>query len=221
VKNVIFIAPPAAGKGALSDYLISKYGYTHISSGELFRDKINLHSEEGKKIEQILKSGNLVDNKTTFQILKEKLTTLKKEEKFILDGVPRTLQQANNLDIILHDLNFSNYVVIYVQVEEEILKKRMLGRRICKNCKKTYNLHFEKFKPLQKDICDICGEKLINRVDDNEESFQKRYRIFLKNNESILDYYKTKNKLVLLTNNQEQNEDSLKELQRIVGAIVD
>lgn len=221
MKNVIFIAPPAAGKGALSDYLMNKYGYTHISTGELFREKIKQSTEEGKKLEQILKSGNLVDDETTFQLLKERMLKIKKDENFILDGIPRTFQQAKLLDIVLQDLGFSDYVVIYVQVEEEILKKRMLGRRICNNCKKTYNIYFEKFKPNQENICDICKENLINRTDDNEVSFQKRYQIFLQNNKDILDYYDNKKRLAIYQNNQEQSEDSLKELQRIVGAIVD
>jgi len=220
MKNVIFIAPPAAGKGTLSDFLEKKYGYVHISSGDLFREKIKEQDEEAKELEKILASGKLVDDNRLFSLIKNKLQK-EKEKKFVLDGVPRTLQQAKNLDIILHDLGFSDYIIIYIHVDEEILKKRMTGRRTCPKCKKIYNIYFEKFKPNKELICDQCEEILIQRSDDQEESFKIRYEIFKENSEPILNYYREQSRLYELDNSEEDHRQVLMKLQRIVGAIID
>jgi len=216
VKNIIFIAPPAAGKGTLSEFLVKEYGYQHISTGALFREKIKIQDEEAKELEKMIQAGHLIDDKRLFSLLQNKLKTLSKNENFILDGVPRTLQQAHILDIILRDLGFSDYIVIYVHMEKETLKKRMTGRRICSSCQSTYNIYFEKFKPHKENTCDICGNSLIQRVDDNEDSFNVRYTIFQNNNEPIIKYYQDQNRLWKLNNEDEDISRTLKELQRIV-----
>ncbi len=219
MKNVIFIAPPAAGKGTLSEFLEEKYGYFHISTGDLIRDKIKEQTEEGKLLEQTIQKGNLVDDETIFNLLEEKLKNLDKNHPFILDGIPRTLQQAHKLDIILRDLDFSDYLVIEINVEKEILQKRITGRRICPNCKSSYNVYFEEFKPQQESICDKCGHNLIIRSDDNESAFHIRYNTYLENNEPLLNYYKEQNKLYHVDN--VKTENAKEELQRIVGATSD
>lgn len=221
MKSIIFIAPPAAGKGTLSDFLEKNLGYTHISTGDLFRERIKVQDEFAKELEHIISTGNLIDDECTFSLLNEKLKIIDQKKPFILEGIPRTLQQARVLDIILRDLGFSDYVVVNVHVDEEILKKRMTGRRICKSCHSTYNVYFEKFKPHKEETCDKCGNKLSQRVDDHEESFKVRYEIFNKNNQPILDYYKEQNRLYQIDNSKEEHDEALKELQRIVGAFVD
>lgn len=221
MKNVIFIAPPAAGKGTLSKFLEDKYGYKHISTGDLFREKVKLQDEEGKEIERILASGQLVDDKRLFHILEEKLKTIKNTENFVLDGIPRTLSQAKVLDIILRDLGFSDYVVIEIQVLESILLKRVTGRRTCKKCKTTYNIYFEKFKPHKDLICDKCNNHLEERTDDTEASFKIRYDIFEKNNKPIIDYYEEQKRICKIDNSKEDHSETLKELARIVGAKFD
>lgn len=221
MKNVIFIAPPAAGKGTMSEFLVNNYNYNHISTGDLIREKIKLQDEEGKELERIIKSGQLVDDDRIFKLLEEKLSTMSKENHFILDGVPRTLQQAKKLDIILRDLGFSDYIVIYIHIDEEILMHRMTGRRICSHCQRTYNIYFEKFKPSKENTCNFCGHELIGRADDNEESFKVRYEIFNRHNEPLIAYYKEQNRFYEIDNSKEDPKETLNELQRIVGAIVD
>ena len=221
MKNIIFIAPPAAGKGTLSEYLEKKYGYIHISTGDLFREKIKEQDAEGKELESIIKSGQLIDDERAMRLVKEKLASLEPNQKFILDGVSRTLHQAHILDIILSDLGCSNYVVIYIDVDESILRKRITGRRNCPNCNRTYNIYFEEFKPSKENICNHCGSSLKERADDNEESFKVRYEIFKSNNEPILNYYKEQNRLEKLDNSNIDQTKTLKELERIVGAMVD
>ncbi len=221
MKNVIFIAPPAAGKGTLSDFLKEKYQYEHISTGDLIRDKIKQNDEEGQSLAKTIQAGHLVDDNMVFHLLEEKLSKIKQNKNFILDGIPRTLQQAMKLDIILRDLDFSDYIVIDVDVEENILKKRVTGRRICSNCKSAYNIYFEKFKPQQENLCDKCGHELEMRSDDNEETFKVRYETFKKNNEQIIEYYQNQGKLYVLDNSQEDQTNILNKLDRIVGAKVD
>lgn len=221
MKNVIFIASPAAGKGTLSKFLVENYQYIHISTGALFREKCQLADEEGQELKKILASGQLVDDERTTKILKEKLITLSKEHSFILDGYPRNINQAKALDFILKDLGFSDYVVIYLHINEEILKRRIIGRRICKNCQSTYNLYFDKFKPQKDNICDKCGYDLIGRAEDNEETFQVRYQIFLDNNEELIKFYQEQHRLFEIDNSNENHEETLWKLERIVGAKID
>ncbi len=219
MKSILFIAPPAAGKGTLSDYLKENYNYQHISTGEILRDKIEMQDEEGKEIEKIINSGNLVEDKILFKLLKKTLKKESKQRPFILDGIPRTLDQAKHLDIMLQELNFSNYIALYLQIDEKILEKRVMGRLVCSNCEKNYNNNFEKFKPQKEDTCDSCFSPLIKRGDDELSSFKRRYEIFKENNKEIIDYYKEQNRLFILDNSNEEIEEILKELQRIVGAL--
>lgn len=221
MNNVIFIAPPAAGKGTFSEYLVDKYHYTHISTGALFREKLAMKDEEAKELQEIISSGKLVDDERTFKLLKDRLNLLKPEESFILDGVPRSLKQAQKLDIILRDLNLSNYIVVFINASEDVLKKRITGRKICKTCDHSYNVYFDAFKPKQYGICDNCGTELITRPEDSEDAFKVRYDIFIENNKELLDFYRAKNRLFEIENIKEDRTEALKELERIVGAKLD
>lgn len=221
MKNVIFIAPPAAGKGTLSDYLETNLHYEHISTGELFREKVKENNEEAEVLKDIIASGKLVSDEILFHLLELRLQNLDKRKNFILEGLPRTLQQAENLDIILRDLGFSDYIVINIEIDELVLQKRMTGRRICPTCRSTYNIYFEKFKPHQELTCDKCASRLIERDDDTLESFQVRYQIFLEHITPIVEYYQEKNLIVGLNNTNENNDSVIKDLRRIVGAEID
>lgn len=221
MKNIIFIAPPVAGKGTFSDYLEKKYHYIHISMGDLIREKIKEKTLESQRLNDIIKSGQLLDDNIIFDLLRNKLKTLKKTDNFIMEGIPRNLHQAEILDIILHDFSFDNYLVVEITNDLEILKKRMIGRRICTNCGKIYNLYFDKYKPKNGDSCDVCSKKLIARNDDNEKSFKVRYDIFKKNFEPIKEYYHKDQRFKTIDNSSEDHTESLKELDRIVGAKFD
>ena len=118
MKNIIFIAPPAAGKGTQSDLLISKYGYEHISTGDLLRNEIKSGSDLGKELDSMMKSGSLISDEIVNKLLINALSNITKP--FILDGYPRTISQALKLDEILASLNKSVDVVVYLDVEEEL-----------------------------------------------------------------------------------------------------
>ena len=197
MKNIIFIAPPAAGKGTQSNMLKEKFGYNHISTGDMLREAINSGSEIGAEVKNIIDKGELVSDDLIIKLVKDKLTSLK-GKPFILDGFPRTLNQAKSLDEILTD----DYIVIYLDLAESEAINRITGRLTC-NCGKSYNVNIDKLKPKVDGICDNCGSILIKRDDDNVESFKVRFKTFLDNTDSILKYYEDKEKLIKIDVNKD------------------
>lgn len=197
MKNIIFIAPPAAGKGTQSNMLKEKFGYNHISTGDMLREAINSGSEIGAEVKNIIDKGELVSDDLIIKLVKDKLTSLK-GKPFILDGFPRTLNQAESLDKILTD----DYIVIYLDLDEREAINRITGRLTC-NCGKSYNVNIDKLKPKVDGICDNCGSILIKRDDDNVESFKVRFKTFLDNTDSILKYYEDKEKLIKIDVNKD------------------
>lgn len=191
MRNIIFIAPPAAGKGSVSDYLVKSFGYTHISTGDLLREEIKSGSELGKEIDELISSGNFVSDEVIIKMVSSKLDALK-DKLFILDGFPRTLVQAHKLDEMFENNDVSNVIAIYLDINIEEATKRVLGRMICPKCKKSYHKFNKEFVPKVENICDICGVELEHRSDDNEETFKARFDAYIKNTSPIIDFYRDK-----------------------------
>lgn len=212
MKNIIFLAPPVAGKGTFSNYLVQNFGYRQISTGNILREK----ATNDVKLAEYLKTGNLVDDETIIEIVSEKLQNHPKNIPFILDGVPRTLHQAKKLDIIMHGLNISNVVVVYIDVEKEILIDRVVGRMICPKCHRTYNINQNEFKPKVENVCDVCSINLEKRTDDTLESFMIRYNTFLERTYPIISYYREKGCLRVLENNQVDQTKSFEQLRSVM-----
>ncbi len=200
MKNIIFIAPPAAGKGTQSNILKEKYDYAHISTGDMLREAINSGSKLGMDVKNIIDKGELVSDEIIIKLVAEKLASLK-GKPFILDGFPRTLNQAIALEKIIDD----NYVTIYLDLSEEEAISRITGRLTC-SCGKSYNINIDSLKPKIVGICDACGSNLIKRDDDNVDAFKIRFKTFLDNTEALLDYYNSKNKLVKIDVNREVSD---------------
>ncbi len=193
MKNIIFLAPPAAGKGTFSNLLKDNYNYEHISTGDMLREEISKNTDLGQIVQEIMSAGKYVSDDIVIKLITQKLESIQ-GKSFILDGFPRTLNQAIVLDEILKNLKL-DYQVIYLNVTEEIAKKRIMGRITCE-CGKSYNLNEEKLQPKISGICDICGKSLVKRNDDNEEAFKVRYESYLEKTEPIKDYYQNKHKLI-------------------------
>ncbi len=200
MKNIIFIAPPAAGKGTQSNILKEKYDYAHISTGDMLREAINSGSKLGMDVKNIIDKGELVSDEIIIKLVAEKLASLK-GKPFILDGFPRTLNQAIALEKIIDD----NYVTIYLDLSEEEAISRITGRLTC-SCGKSYNINIDSLKPKIVGKCDACGSNLIKRDDDNVDAFKIRFKTFLDNTEALLDYYNSKNKLVKIDVNREVSD---------------
>ena len=212
MKNVIFIAPPAAGKGTQSELLVENYKYEHISTGDLLRNKQNDGSELGNQIKELLKTGKLIDDEIVTKLLKEKLVKI--NGNFILDGYPRNIKQANILNNLLSELDINDIAVIYLDVDEDTAMKRALGRITCPKCKRTYNKYNELTKPKNIGLCDDCNIELVGRSDDNEETFKIRFNEYINNTKPLLDYYKEKDLLYVMENKIDPNElfESIKEV---------
>ena len=208
MKNIIFIAPPAAGKGTQSTMLKEKFNYNHLSTGDMLREAIASGSEFGLMLKNIIDEGKLVSDDIMIDLIKDKLSNLG-GKPFILDGFPRTLNQA----IALESLLDKEYEVIYLDLNEEEAVSRILSRLTC-NCGKSYNLNVEALKPKIDGICDGCGSSLVKRGDDNADAFKVRYKSFIDNTKPLIDYYEEKNKLHKIDVNRNV-EDIFKDIMEV------
>lgn len=193
MKNVILIAPPAAGKGTLAKKLVDNFGYVQLSTGDMLREL----AKEDENLRDMMKTGKLIDDETVFKALKAKLNKLG-DTPYILDGFPRTVNQAVMYDELLHSINKDLGVVIYLDVDKEELKNRVTTRLVCPSCKASYSTRNESLFPKEKDLCDSCKVNLIKREDDSEEVFYSRYDEYLKKTSPLVDYYESKGLLVIV-----------------------
>ena len=215
MNNIIFIAPPAAGKGTQSDLLVKKYGYTHISTGDLLRSEVASGSELGNSLKEIMSSGSLVSDEIVTTLLRNKLSSL--EGSFILDGYPRTLEQAKTLSNLADELGIVLNTVIYLEMNETTAMHRALGRITCPKCKRGYNKFEELVKPKVENICDDCNVELESRSDDTEETFKVRFSTYVEKTSPVLDYYKNLGKLEVIDANIESDE-VFKIIEEMLGA---
>lgn len=210
--NLIFIAPPAAGKGTLSVMLKDKYGFNHISAGDVLREEVKSGSELGNELKTIMDQGLLIDNSMMKKLMQKKLESLDKTKGFIFDGYPRTIDQIDDYKDICNTLELDYGYGIYLYIDKDIALKRALGRVTCSNCKKGYNIYFEGFKPLKDGICDDCGSNLTARTDDNEEAFGKRYDTYLNETEAVIKVLDVEGRLVEFDGGKDANE-TFKEIE--------
>ena len=195
MKNIMFIAPPAAGKGTQAELVVEKYGIPHISTGDILRDISKEDSEIGKYVFETLANGELVKDEITYQLIEDRLGKDDCKNGFIIDGFPRNIAQAYEYDKILKHLGYEVGNVIFINVDKKTLEKRITGRRICENCKTIYNINDEKSSPKEESVCDNCGGKLYQRSDDNLEAFETRYNMYVEKTEPIIEYYREQNVL--------------------------
>lgn len=187
--KIIFIAPPAAGKGTQSNLLSNELKIEHISTGDLLREEIK---NGNKELQSIIESGNLVNDSMILSILSKKIINL---DSYILDGFPRTVNQAISLDELLKTKNEKIDYVIYLSLDKETARKRILGRVSCPKCGNVYNTMIDGMNSNTTMICDNCNSQLIRRIDDNEETLNKRYDTYIKETEPVIKYYKDKGDL--------------------------
>lgn len=212
MKNIILIAAPAAGKGTLSDLLVKKYDYLHISTGDLLREVSKETTELGQKIAKMLKNGELVTDEIVFELLENKLRQV--DKPYILDGFPRTINQAYKYDELIQKLNKDLGIVVVLNCDYEILKKRIVGRYLCKDCGSIYNTLTGVNTPKQEGICDNCGGDLYKRSDDNEESFKTRYETYLEKTKPLIDFYEKKGNLYYI--DSQTTDTMLKEIEDLL-----
>ena len=195
MKNIMFIAPPAAGKGTQAELVVEKYKIPHISTGDILREISKEDSEIGKYVFETLASGGLVKDEITYQLIEERLKKSDCKNGYIIDGFPRNIEQAYEYDKILKKLGYEIGNVILINIDKKTLEKRITGRRICEDCKTIYNINDENNSPKVESVCDNCGGKLYQRSDDNLESFETRYQTYQEKTEPSIDHYRKMNVL--------------------------
>ncbi len=211
MKNIIFIAPPAAGKGTQSKYLKERYNYKHISTGDLLRREIENKTELGFEISKTINSGNLVPNNLVTKVLDKEIKEAK--EPVVFDGYPRSIEQAKTLDEILKKYSLNIKAVIYLDVSKKEALKRTSSRLICNNCGKTYHKYNDQLKPKQDGICDNCLTKLSSRKDDTEKTFEKRYATFINETYPLIKYYQDK---LYIIKDPKDPEETFKKVEEII-----
>ena len=185
---ILLMGPPGAGKGTQAEKLIDAYQIPHISTGDMFRAAIKNGTELGKEAKSYIDAGGLVPDKVTIGIVREALAKPECAKGFIVDGFPRTLDQAAALDGILKDLGIKMTGVVNIAVPDQELVSRVTGRRICKKCGATYHVKFN--PPKVAGICDKCGGELYQRNDDKEETVKNRLVAYHNQTEPLIGYYK-------------------------------
>lgn len=217
MKSIIFIAPPAAGKGTQSKLVSEKYNIPHISTGDLLRSVIESGSDLGKNIKAEIDKGHFVSDELILELLKQRLSQDDCTNGYILDGFPRNLNQAKEYDKLLESLNKELGYVILLGLDKETAKKRIVGRLSCKNCGTVYNELIEDTMPKNIGMCDKCNIELSKRNDDNEETFEERFDTYLKQTEPLINYYENKGCLYRV-NSGVRKERIFEEIVRIIGS---
>ncbi len=186
--KIILMGPPGAGKGTHAKWMAKDYSIPHISTGDMFREAIASGSELGNKIKDVIDSGNLVSDELTCQLVKERLSQPDCANGYLLDGFPRTIPQAEALNNMGEDIIPTH--VVNISCPEDILVSRIAGRRVCPKCGASFNVNT--MKPEKEGVCDYCSSPLIQRKDDNKDSFKIRLDNYHLSTAPLLDYYKGK-----------------------------
>ena len=185
--RLLIMGAPGAGKGTQAALIKEEYKIAHISTGDMFRKAIMDKTPMGVIAATYIEKGNLVPDDVTIALVKERLQEKDCNNGFLLDGFPRTYEQAVALDKILNDLHIKLDAVINISVDDAYLVERITGRRVCEKCGASY--HIKAAKPKVDGICDMCGGKLIQRKDDEEETIKNRLQVYYQKTKPVLDYY--------------------------------
>ena len=185
--RAVLLGPPGAGKGTQAERLVEKYNVPQISTGDIFRANIKAGTELGKKAQEYTNSGQLVPDELVVDLVKDRLMQDDCKNGYLLDGFPRTIFQAEQLDKYLEEQGQKLDAVINFEVGNEVLIERLTGRRICKQCGSGCHIKFS--PPKVEGICDKCGGELEQRKDDSRETAENRLAVYEESTAPLIDYY--------------------------------
>ncbi len=179
--KLIVLGPPGSGKGTISERLEREFGFLHISAGELLREEAKKNTQQGRETKKTIEAGKLVPNQLIVRMVKE---AVKNKKKYLLDGFPRSVEQAQSIEDLKIDL------VLYLEIPQDLVIERFAGRRVCQEGHHSY--HIKYLPPKKAGICDVDGSLLIQRADDNPVVIKERFKIFHKETEPVAEYYHQK-----------------------------
>ena len=208
--NIILMGPPGAGKGTQAANLVKEYGCAHISTGDIFRKQLKEQTKYGVIAKYFIQFGHLVPDDYTIAMVRDYLKENEFPNGFILDGFPRTIIQARELESIAKEFKFEIDAVLNLDVDFDKLTKRLSGRRTCKECGTTYHVEFN--PPKQTDVCDKCGGELYQRPDESVEAVKVRLDTYTKQTKPLIDYYTMKGEITNINGDQSM-EDVFKEIK--------
>lgn len=214
MKNIILMGPPGAGKGTNAKRIASYYKIPHISTGDMFREAIKNKTPLGELASSYISKGLLVPDEVTIGLVKERISLKDCENGFLLDGFPRTMEQAKALDALSKEISRPINYVLNIVVPEEILVDRISGRRVCKVCGAPY--HVRNMPSKVEGVCDACGGELIQRKDDNEEALKVRLSEYHKMTEPLIEFY-TEKGVVFELNGTKELDSLFEDIKHILG----
>ena len=200
--RVVLLGPPGDGKGSLAGLLKEQYHLAHISTGDMLREEIKKETPLGLEIKGLITKGALVSDTLVTKLVEQRLATdpgLK--NGYMLDGFPRTVKQAQDLDVMLAKANAPLDFALNMETDPNLILKRLTGRRVCRKCGALF--HMTNKPPLKAGVCDLCGGELYQRTDDNEETIKERMKVYQASTQPIIDYYAKQQKLKKLDGNLE------------------
>ncbi len=218
MKNIIFIAPPAAGKGTQAKLLSEEYSIPHISTGDLLREMAMLDNELGNFIKDELSKGNFIKDEIITKLLSDRLQKEDCVNGYILDGYPRNVEQAINYEELLKKLNYDIGLVIFLDIDKQTAIDRIKNRIVCPKCGSSYNTNVNQLTPKQNGICDKCHSILIKRDDDTEEVMNSRFETYMEKTSSLINYYRDKKVLLSIKiNNSTTVIDVFNEIKHLLS----
>jgi adenylate kinase len=185
--NLILLGAPGAGKGTQASRIVADYGIPHISTGDILRGAVAGGTQLGLEAKKYMDAGELVPDSVVIGIVKDRLQEPDTVKGFLMDGFPRTIPQAEALDKALDDLDRAVTKVIVLLVDEDLILKRLTGRRVCRLCQTPFHVDFH--KPATEGVCDACGGELYQREDDTEATVRNRLEVYRKQTEPLVEYY--------------------------------
>ena len=213
--KIILMGPPGAGKGTQAEKLVELYQIPHISTGDMFRKAQKDGTELGLKAKEYMEQGQLVQDEVTVGIVRERLAEADCKDGFLLDGFPRTVQQADALDGILKDLGMALDRVINIEVDKAFLVDRLTGRRVCRTCGATF--HVVNKAPKVEGVCDKCGGELYQRNDDKIETVSNRLDVYAAQTAPLIEYYQSKGVMSSIDGSKSM-EDVLADIRSALGS---
>ena len=208
--KIVMLGAPGAGKGTQAIMISEKYGLPHISTGDIFRANIKNGTELGMRAKAYMDEGRLVPDELTVELLLDRVADEDCRNGYVLDGFPRTIPQADVLTEALAKTGDKVDYAINIDVPDENIVRRMSGRRACPGCGATY--HIEHIPPKKEGICDVCGQKLVQRDDDKPETVLKRLGVYHEQTQPLIDYYEKAGVL--------RNVDGTRSLEEVFSDIV-